>query len=174
MMIPFKGRLSIKQYIPKKPKPWGESSILWRHVQELKSQGICGTGNRLQGAQLILKISDPHGLYLYPIRCVPEMEQERKEDAQHPKAIFCEALQSAYGLALEPAGLSSLRQSMQTDARVSSAPGHFELQILSMQNVNGQLETGACCDGPRDVTDRRCSADECDTYFRVCLKEYQL
>lgn len=23
MMIPFKGRLSIKQYIPKKPKPWG-------------------------------------------------------------------------------------------------------------------------------------------------------
>ncbi|KAI4789530.1 hypothetical protein KUCAC02_035184 [Chaenocephalus aceratus] len=43
-----------------------------------------------------------------------------------------------------------------------------------MQNVNGQLETGACCDGPRDVTDRRCSADECDTYFRVCLKEYQL
>ncbi|KAM3605588.1 uncharacterized protein V6R79_001447 [Siganus canaliculatus] len=23
MMIPFKGRLSIKQYVPKKPKPWG-------------------------------------------------------------------------------------------------------------------------------------------------------
>ncbi|KAI4789529.1 hypothetical protein KUCAC02_035183 [Chaenocephalus aceratus] len=59
MMIPFKGRLSIKQYIPKKPKPWGESRILWRHVQELKSQGICGTGNRLQGAQLILK-SEKH------------------------------------------------------------------------------------------------------------------
>ncbi|XP_033943953.1 protein jagged-1a-like isoform X2 [Pseudochaenichthys georgianus] len=58
--------------------------------------------------------------------------------------------------------------------QVSSASGHFELQILSMQNVNGQLQTGACCDGPRDVTERRCSADECDTYFRVCLKEYQL
>ncbi|XP_073329477.1 protein jagged-1-like [Pagrus major] len=58
--------------------------------------------------------------------------------------------------------------------QVSSASGHFELQILSMQNVNGQLQSGACCDGPRDATDRRCTADECDTYFRVCLKEYQL
>ncbi|XP_035516026.1 protein jagged-1a-like [Morone saxatilis] len=58
--------------------------------------------------------------------------------------------------------------------QVSSASGHFELQILSMQNVNGQLQTGSCCDGSRDATDRRCTADECDTYFRVCLKEYQL
>uniref|UniRef100_A0A7N6AI00 Delta-like protein n=1 Tax=Anabas testudineus TaxID=64144 RepID=A0A7N6AI00_ANATE len=57
---------------------------------------------------------------------------------------------------------------------VSSASGHFELQILSMQNVNGQLQSGSCCDGPRDETDRRCTVDECDTYFRVCLKEYQL
>uniref|UniRef100_A0A3B4Z5A1 Delta-like protein n=1 Tax=Stegastes partitus TaxID=144197 RepID=A0A3B4Z5A1_9TELE len=48
------------------------------------------------------------------------------------------------------------------------------LQILSMQNVNGQLLTGACCDGSRDVVDGRCTADECDTYFRICLKEYQL
>uniref|UniRef100_A0A7N6A590 Delta-like protein n=1 Tax=Anabas testudineus TaxID=64144 RepID=A0A7N6A590_ANATE len=58
--------------------------------------------------------------------------------------------------------------------QVSSASGHFELQILSMQNVNGQLQSGSCCDGPRDETDRRCTVDECDTYFRVCLKEYQL
>lgn len=43
-----------------------------------------------------------------------------------------------------------------------------------MQNVNGQLQTGACCDGSRDTTDRQCTVDECDTYFRACLKEYQL
>uniref|UniRef100_A0A8C4HS43 Delta-like protein n=1 Tax=Dicentrarchus labrax TaxID=13489 RepID=A0A8C4HS43_DICLA len=43
-----------------------------------------------------------------------------------------------------------------------------------MQNANGQLQTGSCCDGSRDATDRRCTVDECDTYFRVCLKEYQL
>ncbi|XP_026179720.1 protein jagged-1b-like [Mastacembelus armatus] len=58
--------------------------------------------------------------------------------------------------------------------QVCSASGHFELQMLSMQNVNGQLQSGACCDGPRDPTDHRCTEDECDTYFRVCLKEYQL
>ncbi|XP_071403191.1 protein jagged-1a-like [Centroberyx affinis] len=58
--------------------------------------------------------------------------------------------------------------------QVSSASGHFELQVVSMQNVNGELQSGACCDGSRDAADRRCTADECDTYFRVCLKEYQL
>lgn len=44
-----------------------------------------------------------------------------------------------------------------------------------MQNVKGRLQNGACCDGSRDAAaDRQCTADECDTYFRVCLKEYQL
>ncbi|CAG5946586.1 unnamed protein product [Menidia menidia] len=58
--------------------------------------------------------------------------------------------------------------------QVTSASGHFELQILSVRNANGQLQTGACCDGPRDPPDVRCAAGRCDTYFRVCLKEYQL
>lgn len=59
--------------------------------------------------------------------------------------------------------------------QVSLASGHFELQILSMQNVKGRLQNGACCDRSRDATaDQQCTADECDTYFRVCLKEYQL
>lgn len=43
-----------------------------------------------------------------------------------------------------------------------------------MQNLNGRLQSGACCDGSRDATGQQCSVDECDTYFRVCLKEYQL
>nr|XP_046232815.1 protein jagged-1b-like isoform X4 [Scatophagus argus] len=74
----------------------------------------------------------------------------------------------AFSLQLLPLLLLSAR------IQVSLASGHFELQILSMQNVNGQLQTGACCDGARDAADRRCTADECDTFFRVCLKEYQL
>uniref|UniRef100_A0A8C4T401 Delta-like protein n=1 Tax=Erpetoichthys calabaricus TaxID=27687 RepID=A0A8C4T401_ERPCA len=56
---------------------------------------------------------------------------------------------------------------------VSVSSGHFELQILSMQNVNGQLQTGVCCDGSRNVGDQKCLRGECDTYFKVCLKEYQ-
>ncbi|EMP31745.1 Protein jagged-1 [Chelonia mydas] len=42
-----------------------------------------------------------------------------------------------------------------------------------MQNVNGELQNGNCCDGPRNPGDRKCTRDECDTYFKVCLKEYQ-
>nr|XP_023652067.1 protein jagged-1 [Paramormyrops kingsleyae] len=57
--------------------------------------------------------------------------------------------------------------------QVSDASGHFELQILSMQNVNGKLLSGRCCGGVRSASDQRCTRDECDTYFKVCLKEYQ-
>ncbi|MBN3271623.1 JAG2 protein, partial [Polyodon spathula] len=55
---------------------------------------------------------------------------------------------------------------------VSQSSGYFELQLLSVQNVNGELSNGDCCDGPRNA-DLRCTRDECDTYFKICLKEYQ-
>ncbi|RXM99904.1 Protein jagged-1b [Acipenser ruthenus] len=42
-----------------------------------------------------------------------------------------------------------------------------------MQNVNGELQNGLCCDGSRNAGDSKCMRDECDTYFKVCLKEYQ-
>ena len=42
-----------------------------------------------------------------------------------------------------------------------------------MENVNGELQNGNCCGGSRNPGDRKCSRDECDTYFKVCLKEYQ-
>ncbi|XP_073484368.1 protein jagged-1 [Aquarana catesbeiana] len=57
--------------------------------------------------------------------------------------------------------------------KVSVASGQFELEILSMQNPNGELLNGNCCDGSRSTVDRKCTMDECDTYFKVCLKEYQ-
>ncbi|XP_036274237.1 protein jagged-1 isoform X7 [Pipistrellus kuhlii] len=58
-------------------------------------------------------------------------------------------------------------------AKVCGASGQFELEILSMQNVNGELQNGHCCGGARTPGDRKCARDECDTYFKVCLKEYQ-
>ncbi|XP_030626340.1 protein jagged-2b [Chanos chanos] len=57
--------------------------------------------------------------------------------------------------------------------RVSLSSGYFELQLISVQNVNGELWDGECCDGNRNSEDQRCTRDECDTYFQVCLKEYQ-
>uniref|UniRef100_A0A8C1PZX8 Delta-like protein n=1 Tax=Cyprinus carpio TaxID=7962 RepID=A0A8C1PZX8_CYPCA len=57
--------------------------------------------------------------------------------------------------------------------KVSDASGHFELEIVSMQNAKGELQNGSCCDGERNPADRKCTRDECDTYFKVCLKEYQ-
>ncbi|XP_029351680.1 protein jagged-2b isoform X1 [Echeneis naucrates] len=56
---------------------------------------------------------------------------------------------------------------------VSQSTGYFELQLISVENVNGELASGECCDGSRSPQDLRCPRDECDTYFRVCLKEYQ-
>ncbi|KAM4633960.1 protein jagged-2b isoform 3-T3 [Polymixia lowei] len=56
---------------------------------------------------------------------------------------------------------------------VSQSTGYFELQLITVENVNGELADGECCDGSRTLQDRRCSRDECDTYFTICLKEYQ-
>eukprot|EP00066_Takifugu_rubripes_P021314 XP_011610580.1 PREDICTED: protein jagged-2 isoform X2 [Takifugu rubripes] len=57
---------------------------------------------------------------------------------------------------------------------VSRSTGYFELQMISVENVNGELADGECCDGSRDPEDLRCTRDQCDTYFKVCLKEYQI
>uniref|UniRef100_A0A4W5NCN6 Notch ligand N-terminal domain-containing protein n=1 Tax=Hucho hucho TaxID=62062 RepID=A0A4W5NCN6_9TELE len=58
-------------------------------------------------------------------------------------------------------------------AKVAEGTGQFELEILSMNNLNGELLTGLCCDGSRNAGDGTCRMDECATYFKVCLKEYQ-
>uniref|UniRef100_A0A671VUK2 Delta-like protein n=1 Tax=Sparus aurata TaxID=8175 RepID=A0A671VUK2_SPAAU len=57
---------------------------------------------------------------------------------------------------------------------VSQSTGYFELQLISVENVNGELADGECCDGSRSSPDLRCTRDECDTYFKICLKEYQM
>ncbi|KAK5608436.1 hypothetical protein CRENBAI_025537 [Crenichthys baileyi] len=58
-------------------------------------------------------------------------------------------------------------------AKVCQSSGYFELQLISVENPRGQLLSGDCCDSEGDGTDGTCGPDECDTYFRVCLKEYQ-
>ncbi|XP_024128868.1 protein jagged-2 isoform X1 [Oryzias melastigma] len=58
-------------------------------------------------------------------------------------------------------------------AEVSQCTGYFELQLLSLDNPRGQLLSGDCCDSTRIAARGVCGEDECDTYFRVCLKEYQ-
>ncbi|XP_061602433.1 protein jagged-2b isoform X2 [Cololabis saira] len=57
---------------------------------------------------------------------------------------------------------------------VCHSTGYFELQLISVENINGELAGGECCDGSRSSQDLRCTRDECDTYFKVCLKEYQM
>ncbi|KAM8831314.1 protein jagged-2b isoform 5-T5 [Spinachia spinachia] len=57
---------------------------------------------------------------------------------------------------------------------VSQSTGYFELQLITVANVNGELADGECCDGPRSRSDLRCARDECDTYFKMCLKEFQM
>nr|XP_061843466.1 protein jagged-2-like isoform X1 [Nerophis lumbriciformis]XP_061843467.1 protein jagged-2-like isoform X1 [Nerophis lumbriciformis] len=58
-------------------------------------------------------------------------------------------------------------------AEVSWSTGYFELQLLSVDNPKGQLQSGECCDPSPGEDPESCGADECDTYVRVCLKEYQ-
>lgn len=47
------------------------------------------------------------------------------------------------------------------------------MQINSVKNVNGELLNGECCDGVKNPQNLDCTRNECDTYVKVCLKEYQ-
>ncbi|XP_053553240.1 protein jagged-2 isoform X1 [Bombina bombina] len=51
--------------------------------------------------------------------------------------------------------------------------GYFELQLGTVRNLLGELLTGECCDDTKSPQNPSCSRDECDTYLRACLKEYQ-
>ena len=56
-----------------------------------------------------------------------------------------------------------------------AASGYFELQLQSLRNVRGELADGRCCDGSRRTASRDDGVcrDQCESFFRVCLKEYQ-
>ncbi|XP_061667849.1 protein jagged-2b isoform X2 [Syngnathoides biaculeatus] len=59
-------------------------------------------------------------------------------------------------------------------AKASQSTGYFEVQLISVENANGKLANGECCDGAGSSReDPSCSEDQCDTYFKVCLKEFQ-
>uniref|UniRef100_A0A8C2KBY9 Delta-like protein n=1 Tax=Cyprinus carpio TaxID=7962 RepID=A0A8C2KBY9_CYPCA len=57
---------------------------------------------------------------------------------------------------------------------VCQSSGYLELQLISVENDRGELANGNCCDGARSAQNGLCDQDECDTYLRVCLKEYQV
>ncbi|GAA6066271.1 protein jagged-2 isoform X1 [Tachysurus ichikawai] len=55
------------------------------------------------------------------------------------------------------------------------ASGYVELRVIGVENRNGELASGGCCGGERGTgQEQGCGAVECNTYFRACLKEYQV
>ncbi|XP_053535337.1 protein jagged-2 isoform X1 [Ictalurus punctatus] len=55
------------------------------------------------------------------------------------------------------------------------ASGYLELRVISVENKNGELANGGCCGGERGAGQGQgCGAVECNTYFKACLKEYQV
>ena len=51
--------------------------------------------------------------------------------------------------------------------------GSFELQLVRITNVAGELRNGSCCDGKHALSygSRRC-LDPCDTFVKLCVKQY--
>ncbi|KAF5292392.1 hypothetical protein FQA39_LY03426 [Lamprigera yunnana] len=63
------------------------------------------------------------------------------------------------------------KEALDEQAKCANGSGFFELQVLEMANPRGELITGECCGGaPR--AGPRCPSP-CNTFFRLCLKEYQ-
>ncbi|KAF5892721.1 protein jagged-2-like isoform X2, partial [Clarias magur] len=58
---------------------------------------------------------------------------------------------------------------------VCLASGYVELRVIGVENRNGELANGGCCGGEKGAgRGQECGAAECNTYFKVCLKEYQV
>lgn len=58
--------------------------------------------------------------------------------------------------------------------------GTFELQILEIENLRGEVSGGECCGGASRMRISRGEKEDpspcvipCRTFFNVCLKEYQ-
>lgn len=51
--------------------------------------------------------------------------------------------------------------------------GIFELQVLEMSNYRGEVADGSCCGGVARADPADPCPHQCNTRFRVCLKEYQ-
>lgn len=58
-------------------------------------------------------------------------------------------------------------------SQIVTGAGTFEIHLVSIQNIRGEKYDGSCCDGSRTIYrgQHQC-LDECDTFFRVCLKQY--
>lgn len=55
----------------------------------------------------------------------------------------------------------------------TTASGWFEILLVSLQNIDGEKSDGTCCDGSRTIyRGQQVCLNECDTFFRVCLKDY--
>uniref|UniRef100_A0AAY4CD44 Notch ligand N-terminal domain-containing protein n=1 Tax=Denticeps clupeoides TaxID=299321 RepID=A0AAY4CD44_9TELE len=67
--------------------------------------------------------------------------------------------------------ISNLSHSL--SQQVVRAVGFFEVQIRQFQNPHGILHNGKCCDLPSNRGQRCPLSNQCDTFFRACLKEYQ-
>ncbi|XP_062408864.1 protein jagged-1b isoform X2 [Sardina pilchardus] len=63
--------------------------------------------------------------------------------------------------------------SLALQSQLVCAVGMFEVQIRQFQNPQGLLQSGECCDLPFNRGQRCPISDQCDTFFRACLKEYQ-
>lgn len=51
--------------------------------------------------------------------------------------------------------------------------GSFEIHLVSLKNIEGEKLDGGCCDGSRTIyRGQSVCLDECDTFFKACLKQY--
>lgn len=58
-------------------------------------------------------------------------------------------------------------------SQIATGSGTFEIHLVSLLNIGAEKSDGNCCDGSRTIyKGQQVCSDECDTFFRVCLKHY--
>ncbi|RZC42388.1 MNNL domain containing protein [Asbolus verrucosus] len=113
---------------------------------------------------------------------VPPRRQAEEEHGERVDFLFCEMDPTFLTFHGHPGCQSTSGSSTRPFFReltvflvfqCAHGSGFFELQVLEMVNPRGELSNEECCGGgARSPVTGRCSTP-CNTFFRLCLKEYQ-
>lgn len=58
-------------------------------------------------------------------------------------------------------------------SQIVTGSGSFEIHLVSLLNIGAEKSDGNCCDGSRTIyKGQQVCSNECDTFFKVCLKHY--
>lgn len=125
---------------------------------------------------MIFSVPVPEAVYIKTFGKFPRLNLLRSQHSGYFVVVSCLFLTTNYPLVIYANSahvdfIFLLQNVVFSSLQCTHGSGIFELQVLEMSNPHGELLTGQCCGGGQRSPNR--CLTPCQTFFRLCLKEYQ-